>query len=96
METNRNTEYPHHKNNCKVFNYPVEECSCGETNKEDWEVEFDEQFLGETNYLIFKDFIKSLLSRQEAYINSLKGEICDLNDEIERLDANAVDRLNEL
>jgi len=78
-------------------------------NIENWSEEFDKEFaerqvIGDRKFKEYfeflypdiKDFIKSLLSRQEAYIKGLKGEICDLNDEIERLDANAVDRLNEL
>ena len=93
--TINNFEATHHKNNCKVFNYPVEECSCGETKKQDWETEFEKFYKGammacplDEHQKWMKVFISELLSTQEEKIRKEEREkvLTELKEEIDRQD----------
>lgn len=80
METNRKTEYPHHKNTCNVF--IREECNCGETKKQDWEVGIEKILRGHGGFQVDNPLVISsvifavnqIISTQEEKIRKEERE----------------------
>lgn len=79
-----------HTKNCDSYrlkNFMLKTSSIMQHNHtEEWEKELSENWDRIcSNETTLKVFISQALQKQKEEINTLKGEICDLNEEIERL-----------